>query len=163
MENNIVSFRSATADDVELVISFVKKLAVAVDMEDEVDIDVAKFKEWMFDKRKVEALFILENGKEVGMALYLYLFATFNCRQTLYLEDLYIDQEYRSKGYGRLVFKQLAQIAKKQDINRIEWTCKTFNDKGLSFYKSLGATKLDKRVILRLEKDNLNTFLEELI
>ena len=127
-------------------------------MEDEVDINKETFEKMMFENKKVEALFLEVDGKVVAMALYLYLFATFNCRQTLYLEDLYIDEEYRSKGYGRLIFKRLAQIAKAQDINRIEWTCKTFNEKGLSFYNSLGATKLDKRIILRLEKDNLDNF-----
>ncbi len=161
MKKDNVSFRLAKKEDIDIVISFVKKLAIAVDMEDEVNINKDTFEKMMFDNKKVEALFLVVDGKVVGMALYLYLFATFNCRQTLYLEDLYIDEEYRSKGYGRLVFKQLAQIAKEQDINRIEWTCKTYNQKGLSFYNSLGAKKLDKRIILRLEKDDLDIFLNE--
>ncbi|MGD1821845.1 MAG: GNAT family N-acetyltransferase [Pleomorphochaeta sp.] len=159
IEKDIISFRFATKDDLKLVISFVKKLAIHVDMVDEVKIEEEVFSKWMFDEKSAHVLFLLKDGKEIGIALYLYLFSTFNCRPTLYLEDLYIDKEHRNNGYGKLIFKQLAKIAKERDLNRIEWTCLDNNDKGLIFYNSLGAEKLGDRRLLRLENDNLDKFI----
>lgn len=161
MKKNIdgVSFRKAEKKDLKLVISFAKKLAEHVDLMEEVNINEDDFSKWVFDEKTANVIFLIKDGKEIGFALYLYLFASFNCKPTLYLEDIYIDEKYRNRGYGKLIFKQLAKIAKENDLNRIEWTCLDENKKGLVFYNSLGSKKLDDRRLIRLEKEDLDNFL----
>jgi hypothetical protein len=75
-----ISFRKAEKKDVKLVIYFVKALADYVKMSDEVKIDEEIFTKWMFDKNSAEVIFLVKDGKEIGIALYLYLFSTFNCK-----------------------------------------------------------------------------------
>lgn len=157
-----ISFRKAEEKDISLVISFVKKLAKHVNMMDEVNIDEDSFKKWMFEEKTIHAIFLVKDNKEIGIALYLYLFATFNCKPTLYLEDLFIDKEYRNRGYGKLIFKELAKIAKEKGLNRLEWTCLDENEKGLMFYNSLGSKKLNDRRLIRLEKEDLERFVSSI-
>ena len=154
-----ISFRKAEKKDAKLVIYFVKALADYVKMSDEVKIDEEIFTKWMFDKNSAEVIFLVKDGKEIGIALYLYLFSTFNCKPSLYLEDLFIEEEHRNKGYGKLIFKELAKIAKENGLDRLEWTCLDKNEKGLIFYNSLGAKRLNDRRLLRLENDELTEFL----
>ncbi len=154
-----ISFRKAEKKDIKLVISFAKKLAKHVDLMDEVNIDEKIFSKWIFDEKTANVIFLMKGEKEIGFALYLYLFASFNCKPTLYLEDIYIDEEHRNKGYGKLIFKELAKIAKEKNLNRLEWTCLDENKRGLDFYNSLGSKKLDDRRLIRLEKEDLNKFL----
>lgn len=155
-----ITFRKAERTDLKLVIFFVKALAKHVNMEDEVNISEKEFEKWMFDEKAANVIFLLKDGKEIGFALYLFLFATFKCKPTLYLEDLYILEEHRNKGYGKKLFKELAKIAKEKGSTRLEWTCLDHNEKGLFFYNSLGAKRLEDRRMLRLEDEKIDEFLK---
>ncbi len=53
--------------------------------------------EWIFDQQKAEVIFVLEDGKEVGFALFFHNFSTFWGRAGIYLEDLFVIP----KGYGK--------------------------------------------------------------
>ena len=48
-------------------------------------------------------LLALENGVEIGFALFFHNFSTFLGRAGLYLEDLYVKPEARGKGYGKAI------------------------------------------------------------
>ncbi|NCA95594.1 MAG: GNAT family N-acetyltransferase, partial [Methanomicrobia archaeon] len=60
---------------------------------------------------RAEAFFAVLDGKEVGFALYFYNFSTFLGRSGLYLEDLYVQPEYRGQGIGKAIFRKLAATA----------------------------------------------------
>ena len=94
---------------------------------------------WIFDKQKAEVIFVLENDKEVGFALYFHNFSTFLGRAGIYLEDLYVRPEYRGKGYGKAILKKLAAIAVDRGCGRLEWSCLNWNKPSIDFYLSLGA------------------------
>ena len=95
------------------------------------------------------------NDKEVGFALYFFNFSTFVGRASIYLEDLYIRKEYRGRGYGTRVFKELAKIAFENDCKRFEWCCLNWNAPSIAFYKSLGAKPMDEWTTYRLSGDAL--------
>lgn len=80
-------------------------------MPDEVVATEELLNEWIFKQKKAEVIFILENENEVGFALFFHNFSTFLGRSGVYLEDLYVQPEYRGKGYGKALLKKLAFIA----------------------------------------------------
>ncbi len=61
----------------------------------------------IFDKKRAEVLFLIVNGKEIGFALYFFNFSTFENHSGLYLEDIFILEEYRHRGYGKKTFSKL--------------------------------------------------------
>ena len=67
--------RKATANDVALILKFIKKLAEYENMLDLVVADESLLKEWIFDKNKAEVLFATKDGVEVGFALYFHNFS----------------------------------------------------------------------------------------
>lgn len=149
------TIRKASKKDVSLILKFIKELAEYEKMSNEVVANESLLKEWIFKKKKAEVLFAMENGKEIGFALFFNNFSTFLGRAGIYLEDLYIIPEYRKKGYGKALFKKLAQIAVERGCGRLEWSCLNWNTPSINFYLSLNATPMNEWTVYRLTGEKL--------
>jgi GNAT superfamily N-acetyltransferase len=117
--------------------------------------------EWIFEKKKAEALFAVADGKEVGFALFFYNFSTFIGRAGIFLEDLFVLPEYRGRGYGKSILKELARIAVERGCGRMEWACLDWNKPSIEFYKSLGAEPLQEWTMYRLSGETMRKLAEE--
>lgn len=160
MGTNTLSFRYAKRKDVPLILQFIKGLAEYEKMSDEVIATEDILEEWLFEKKKAEVLFALEDGKEVGFALFFHNFSTFLGRAGLYLEDLFVKPEFRGKGYGKAILKKLARIAVNRGCGRLEWSCLDWNRPSIDFYLSLGAEKMSGWSIYRAAGDTLKKMSE---
>ena len=87
---NQLTFRAAQPQDAERILYFIRELAKYEKMENEVVATSELLKEWIFEKKKAEVIFALDNGKEVGFALFFHNFSTFLGRAGIYLEDLFV-------------------------------------------------------------------------
>ncbi len=152
----MVEFRYAERKDVTLILWFIKQLASYEKLLDEVVADEQTLEEWMFDKNKAEVIFALEDGKEVGIALFFHNFSTFLGRSGIYLEDLFVIPEYRGKGYGKALLKRLAAIAVERKCGRLEWVCINWNQPSIDFYLSLGAKPMSEWTLYRVDGETLN-------
>lgn len=155
-----MEFRYAEKKDTTLILDFVKELAVYEQLESEVAATPALYEEWIFEKKKAEVLFVLEDGKEVGFALFFHNFSTWVGKAGLYLEDLYVRPEYRKKGYGKGLLKKLASIAVERGCGRFEWWCLDWNQPSIDFYISLGAKPMNEWTTYRVSGDDLRTLAE---
>ena len=150
-----MDYRFADENDVTLILQFIKELAEYEKMLDEVVADEAILREWIFEKKKAEVIFALDDGKEVGFALFFHNFSTFLGRAGVYLEDLYVKPEYRGKGYGKGLIKTLAEIAVERGCGRLEWACLNWNRPSIDFYLSLGAVPQTEWTVYRVTGDTL--------
>ncbi len=154
-------FRYADRNDVPLILGFVKELADYEQLQDEVVADEKTLEEWIFDRQKAEVIFALEDGKEVGYALFFHNFSTFLGRAGIYLEDLYIQPAYRGRGHGKALLKTLASIAAERGCGRLEWSCLDWNRPSIDFYLSLGAEPMSEWTVYRLAGDTLTELAEQ--
>ena len=154
-------FRYADRNDVPLILGFVKELADYEQLQDEVVADEKTLEEWIFDRQKAEVIFALEDGKEVGYALFFHNFSTFLGRAGIYLEDLYIQPEYRGRGHGKGLLKKLASIAVERGCGRLEWSCLDWNRPSIDFYLSLGAQPMSDWTVYRLAGNTLTELAEQ--
>lgn len=145
------SFRMAVPGDEEIILNFIRALAEYEHMSDEVVATPELLREWIFEKKKAEVLFALEDGREVGFALFFHNFSTFLGRAGIYLEDLFVLPEYRGKGYGKGLLKKLAAIAVERGCGRLEWACLDWNKPSIDFYtKRMNAVPMDLWTVYRL-------------
>lgn len=149
------SFRFAERTDVPLILEFIRDLAQYERMLDQVVADEKLLEEWIFDKKKAEVVFAVEDGVEVGFALFFHNFSTFLGRAGIHLEDLFVKPEHRGKGYGKALLKKIAQIAVERGCGRLEWVCLDWNQPSIDFYESMGAKQLPEWKIFRLTGDTL--------
>lgn len=152
---NNLEFRYAVRKDVSLILSFIKELAEYEHLQDEVVATEEILKEWIFEKEKAEVLFAVVDGTEVGIALFFHNFSTFLGRAGIYLEDLFVKEEYRGRGIGKAFLKKLAQIAVERGCGRLEWVCLDWNQPSIDFYLSLGAQPMNDWTIYRLSGETL--------
>lgn len=150
------SFRFAEEKDVAKVLYFIKTLAEYENMSNEVVCDEELLKETIFNKKGAEVLFVTLDGKEIGMALFFHNFSTFLGRSGIYIEDVIILEEYRGRGFGKAVFKELARIAKERKCGRLEWWCLDWNKPSIDFYLSIGAEPMDEWTVYRVAGDALD-------
>ncbi len=145
-----LTFRFAEESDCALLLGFIRKLAEYEKMTDQVTATEEKLRQSIFRDHKAEVIFICEDAKEVGYALFFSSYSTFLGHAGMYLEDLFILPEYRGKGYGRATMRKLAGIAVERGYDRLEWSCLDWNRPGIDFYLSLGASAMDDWTVYRL-------------
>lgn len=153
--NNKLTFRNAERKDTALILQFIRELADYEKMLDEVVADEATLEEWIFERQKAEVIFAVEDGTEVGFALFFHNFSTFLGRAGIYLEDLYVRPECRGKGYGKAILKKLASIAVERGCGRLEWWRLDWNKPSIDFYLSLGAEPMSDWTVYRIAGDTL--------
>ena len=147
----MLKFRQADEKDINLILAFIYELAEYEKMLDEVSATPAILKEWLFDKKAAEVIFVMEDEIEVGYALFFHNFSTFTGKAGLYLEDIYVKPTYRKKGYGKALFKELVKIAYQRDCSRMEWVCLDWNKPSIDFYLSVKAKPIKDWMIFRLD------------
>lgn len=158
-----VEIRPASVNDCALILSFIKKLAAYEKLAHEVVATEEILAESLFgEKRHAEVIFAYAQKtpesplEPAGMALYFHNFSTFLGRPGLYLEDLFVDKEFRGQGIGKKLLTQLAVIAKERSCARYEWVCLDWNKSSRDFYEALGAKPQSQWIIHRVEGKSLD-------
>jgi GNAT superfamily N-acetyltransferase len=148
--------RSATPEDVPVILSLIRELAVYEKLEHEVVGTEADLREHLFGPvRRAEVLLVEDEGAVVGFALFFHNYSTFLCRPGLYLEDLFVQPTHRRKGYGKALLSALARIALARGCGRFEWAVLDWNEPAKAFYRSLGAEQMTDWRIFRITGDAL--------
>ena len=150
-----MTFRFANETDTALILRFIRGLAEYEHLADQVVADEETLRREIFDRKGAEGLFALEDGTEVGFALFFHNFSTFLGRSGLYLEDLFVWPEHRGKGHGKALLRQLAVIAVERGCGRLEWVCLDWNQPSIDFYLSLGAEPMKDWTVYRIAGDTL--------
>lgn len=159
MHHNI-NIRPAQREDALLVFNLIKKLAVYEKMEHEVVTSAAELEQNIFDNKFAEVVIAEEDGNPVGFALYFFNFSTFVGKPGLYLEDLFVEENCRGKGYGKALLLHLVQIATEKNCGRMEWSVLNWNEPAINFYKSLGAKAMDEWSVYRLNEASMRALVE---
>ncbi len=107
-----------------------------------------------------EVVFGCIGAKPIGVALFFHNFSTFRGAPGLYLEDLFVEPEWRGRGVGRKLLAHLAAVAVERHCHRLEWSVLDWNDSAIAFYRQAGARLLDDWRIFRLTGDALRALAE---
>jgi GNAT superfamily N-acetyltransferase len=151
--------RTATRDDVSLILGFITELAIYEKAEHEVLATPALIEESIFGEGATAKALIVERGeKALGFAIYFYNYSTWLGRKGLFLEDLYISPDARGSGAGKAMLKHLAQIAVAEGCGRFEWNVIDWNEPAIQFYESFGAEAQKEWVGYRLSGQTLADF-----
>ena len=154
------TIRKAQPSDSQTIYNLIYQLAVYEKLENDVVTTPEELQKQIFENNFAEVLIGEENGIPVSFALYFFNFSTFLGKPGLYLEDLFVEPDYRGKGYGKKLLIELAKIAKEKNCGRMEWSVLDWNTPSIEFYKSLGAKPMDEWTVFRLTKDAINNLSE---
>ncbi len=154
-KDNLFKVRFATIDDAEIILNFIKELAIYEKLLDSVTATNDLIKDSLFVKKEAEVLIGEENGVPIGFALFFHNYSTFLGKSNLFLEDLFVLKQSRGKGYGKKLFSAVAKIAVDRKCERLDWHCLDWNTSSIDFYKKLGANHLIDWTLFRLVGNDL--------
>lgn len=146
--------RELTINDFDIVESIIAKLHKThvknrpdFYIENEHPINNKEYKAMLNSKDKINIAYIVDD-KIAGICL-----ATIKDRieKSIYIDDIFVLEEFRHQGIATRLYKQVESIAKDIGAKRIDLTVWQFNKTAMNFYKSLGMKT--QRIVLetRLE------------
>lgn len=153
---DLFTLRKANKGDVSLILYFIQKLADYEHLSHELVATERDLEKYLFGQEKVaEVILGYEGEVPVGFALFFHNFSTFLGKPGIYLEDLFVLEEYRGKGYGKKLLTYLANLAMERNCGRLEWAVLDWNEPSIAFYKSLGASLLKEWIVNRVSGESL--------
>jgi len=155
------AIRAAAESDVPVILAFIKKLAAYERLAHEVTATEELLRETLFGARPTAEVAIgYIEGKPVGFVLFFHNYSTFLARPGLYIEDLFVDEAYRRRGFGRALLLYVARLAGERRCGRLEWAVLDWNEPAIDFYKKLGAVAMDKWTVFRVTGASLTKLAE---
>jgi GNAT superfamily N-acetyltransferase len=161
--NRIANFeiRAATRADVPVVLSFIKKLADYERLPHEVVATEEILRETLFGSRLgAEVAIGYFEQKPVGFVLFFHNYSTFLGRPGIYIEDLFVDEAFRRRGFGGALLRHVAVLARERECGRLEWSVLDWNQPAIHFYKNLGAVPMSEWTVYRVTGEELKKLAE---
>lgn len=153
--------RAAAESDVPVILSFIKKLAAYERLTHEVVATETLLRETLFGSlRTAEVAIGFCEGKPIGFVLFFHNYSTFLGRPGLYIEDLFVDEAFRRRGFGRALLLYVAQLANERRCGRLEWAVLDWNQPAINFYRKLGAVAMNEWTIYRVTGEALEKLAE---
>lgn len=150
------TLRDARPGDEAGILSCITALAVYEREPDAVENSAAALTETLFGREpKAFAHVVERDGEIVGIAVWFLTYSTWTGRHGIWLEDLYVDEAQRGRGYGKALIASLAATCVDRGYSRLEWTVLDWNTPSIAFYRSLGATRMAEWTTQRLDGDAL--------
>ncbi|KAI0716530.1 acyl-CoA N-acyltransferase [Earliella scabrosa] len=154
--------RAATIEDVDEILRLVVALATYEKEPESVKATPELYRKNLFETPYAHTLLAVAGtpetpGKAIGLAMYFFNYSTWTGKPGLYLEDLFVDPEYRGKGVGKALFGELGKVAEEKDCARIDWQVLKWNKPSIEFYeKTLGATSMSEWMGMRLQGSQIH-------
>lgn len=151
--------RKAEKRDCPALLGLVKELAVYEKSPGEVTVSLAEMEEAGFGPRPVWWAFVAETEDThqiVGISLYYIRYSTWKGRR-LYLEDIVVNEPFRGRGIGKLLFEATAREAARLGMNGMTWQVLDWNQPAIGFYQRYGAVIESGWLNASLNKEQLAT------
>ena len=133
-----MQIRAAKPGDEQAIFSLIKELALYEKAPEQVSNSAEQLSQDLFKSFICEAIVAEENKEIVGFALFYTAYSTWKGK-ILYLEDFYVQENYRKNGVGNLLFEKVVEIAKEKKVKRMDWQVLEWNKLALDFYDKKGA------------------------
>lgn len=151
MTSAAIEIRKAKENDVPVILEFIQSLAEYERLRDSCVATEDLLRRTLFgDRPAAEVIIASIDGEPAGFALFFHNYSTFLAQRGIYLEDLFVKPEVRSRGIGFALLSELARIAIDRDCGRLEWAVLDWNQLAIDFYKRIGANPLDDWTVFRI-------------
>ena len=71
-------------------------------------------------------------------------FSTWDANFYIYLDCLYLKENTRGKGLGKMIMEKIKEYGKSNNCNIIQWQTPDFNKKAITFYNKIGGKSKSK-------------------
>lgn len=151
-----MTIRSAVKADAPVILELIHELAVYEKAPTEVSAQVADIEQTLFSSDpKVFCDVVEEDGEVVAMAIWFLNYSTWQGKHGIYLEDLFVRESARGKGYGKALLGYLAKKCVERGYGRFQWWVLDWNEPAIEFYRAHGAVAMDEWTVFRVSGNEL--------
>lgn len=149
--------RPARAGDETGILACIQALADYEREPDAVDNTADMIAETLFGDEPRAFAFVVEgpDAEIRAIAIWFLTYSTWTGRHGIWLEDLYVHEQYRSNGYGVALLAALAAECVDRGYSRLEWTVLDWNEPAIGFYRALGAEAMEEWTTRRVTGEAL--------
>lgn len=140
--DNLIIKTAIHTEDFYAVYELNKEFAKLYNAENKLTLSREQF---IKDKDLFSCKVAVVDGEIVGFTTYFTAYYSW-VGKAIYLDDLFVTQDYRSKGIGDALLNAVIEIAKQEDCKRVVWQVSNWNKKAQKFYIEKGAV-LDENEI----------------
>ena len=152
----MLNIHPITRDEVPTLLSLIRELAAYEKKRHKAVVTEADLVRDLFGPQpKFRTLIAEWQGKPAGYATFFYFYSTFEGRAALFLEDLFVLDEFRGKGIGKALLSAVAKLAVDEDCFGLRWEVLDWNRPAIEFYEKLGATFLNERKAVAFDGEAL--------
>ena len=143
--------RPARKDEAPIILKLIKDLAEYEKAPDQVEATETQILETIFaENPKVFCDLVEVDDQIVGMAIWFLNYSTWQGKHGIYLEDLFIEPDFRGRGYGKALLQHLAKICNERGYGRFQWWVLDWNSPAIEFYRALGAEAMSEWTVYRV-------------
>jgi GNAT superfamily N-acetyltransferase len=157
----MLKIRETRIEDVPLILSFIRELA---EYEREPSAVLATEDDLIrdgFSKNPKFRVIIAEwEGMPAGMAFFFHNYSTWQGRQGLFLEDLFVRPQFRGKGIGKALMVHLARLAIAENCYGMRWEVLDWNTTAIEVYQKLGARFREQWRVMQITGEDLKRLSE---
>ena len=104
-----------------------------------------KLAEALFSEpKRLSCLVAVAASEVIGYATYTFDFSTWDAQQFIYLDCIYLEDDYRSFGIGAVLMEKIKEIGQATGCVNMQWQTPEFNIKAIKFYKRVGGIGQEK-------------------
>ena len=156
------TIRQAIPEDVPLILSLIRELAVYEHEPEAVHATEDGLREYGFGPNPRFGCFLAEyDGVPVGLALYFHNFSTWTGRPGIHLEDLFVREPFRRKGIGKALLSTVARFCMDRGYPRLQWEVLGWNQNAIDFYQRHDARRMSDWSTMRVEGEALTALAEK--
>ena len=98
----------------------------------------------------IHAMLCEAAGRAVAVCVVTRTFSTFAGRAGLWIEDIFVEPEFRRQGIGTAAFAAVARRALAEGAGFVEWNVLDWNAPAIAAYRAMGAEARDGWTDMRL-------------
>lgn len=155
---SVLSIRPAKPGDEALIFALLHELADYEELLDKFRITKAVItRDYLSADPRCHCDLAFEGDAPAGIATWYWIYNSFAAARSIYLEDLFVRQALRGRGYGKALLSHLAKTALDEGAGGVQWSVLDWNKPSIEFYERLGARRVDGWSTYRLDGEALKT------
>jgi ribosomal protein S18 acetylase RimI-like enzyme len=138
-----VIIRNGTPADAGRIFSLIRGLAAHEGALEKFRLTPRKLRRALADReRRIFCLVAIRGKQTIGLVLFFYSFASLWGEWFMFVEDLFVTPEYRRRGIGKRLLREVARRAVSDGCPSMVWVANATNKRAIAFYKSLSAVRI---------------------
>mgnify|MGYP001334627311 CR=1 FL=1 len=144
----MIAIRTGTESDAVAVLILLKKLAKALNKENEFTTSLEDLTKLFSNSLlKIKTVIAEYDGSAIGVCLYFFTYSSWRAEMGIYIQDLFVDKSYRGQGIATKMLRHALRDNEKFEIQHLRLSANRSNKVALNYYMHLGVVPIFDEVI----------------